>query len=463
MATSRESFGDGDVEAKLAERKLPHSLDAEESVLGALLVDCTAASSVFQLLTADDFYSPRHSKVYSVLQTLYDRHSTLDEVMALNEMERLGIAESLGGMECLGSLIERVPTAANAEYYARIVHEKAILRSLVATCSEVIQGVYESEAPPQKQLDAAEQKVLDIGERGLGRDFVQISEVIDAHFEKIGKNQSQEGVVPSGFRDLDNMTTGFQPAEFIIVAGRPSMGKTSFCMNCVETAALAGKRVAIFSLEVSKDQLVQNLLCSFCRVDAHRVRQRSLSRDMWQKLVDGAARLSQTKIYIDDTPGLTPLSLKAKARRLNKREKLDLIVIDYLQLMEVVGGGENRQQEISAVSRSLKSLARELEVPVITVSQLSRSVENRESHKPRLSDLRESGAIEQDADLVILLYREEYYKPEKEEAKGKAELIIAKQRNGPTGSVELAFLSHFVRFENLAQPYEGDPFPSEGQ
>jgi replicative DNA helicase len=459
MALSREPFADGNVEAKLAEKKLPHNLDAEQSVLGALLVDCAAAAGVFQLLTPDDFYSPRNSKLYAVFQSLYDRHSALDEVMAYAEMERLGLAESLGGMDSLGSLIEKVPVAANAEYYARIIHEKAILRSLVRACSEVVQAVYESEAPAREQLDSAEQKVLEIGERGLGRDFVQISEVIDAHFEKIGKNQALEGVVFSGFRDLDRLTTGFQPAELIIVAGRPSMGKTSFCMNCVECAALAGKRVAIFSLEVSKDQLVQNLLCSYCRVDAHRVRQRSLSGDMWDKLVNGAARLSQVKIYIDDTPGLTPLALKAKARRLHKRDPLDLIVIDYLQLMEV-GGAENRQQEISAVSRGLKSLARELNVPLVAVSQLSRGVENRESHKPRLSDLRESGAIEQDADLVLLLYREEYYKPEKDEAKGKAEVIIAKQRNGPTDSVELAFLSHFVRFENLAQPYENDPFSS---
>jgi len=235
------------------------------------------------------------------------------------------------------------------------------------------------------------------------------------------------------------------------------MGKTSFSMNCVEYAALQGKRVAIFSLEVSKDQLVQNLLCSFTKVDAHRVRQRSLSKDMWQRLLDGAAQLSQTKVFIDDTPGLTPLSLKAKARRLHSREPLHLIVIDYLQLMEV-GGIENRQQEISTVSRSLKSLARELNVPVIAISQLSRGVENRESHKPRLADLRESGAIEQDADVVLLLYREEYYKPEKEDAKGKAEIIIAKQRNGPTGSVHLAFQSQHVRFQSLAQHEDGDGY-----
>ncbi len=443
-----------DAEAKVSERKLPHSLEAEASVLGALLVDCKSAAGVFQILAPDDFYSPRHTKVYATFQSLYDRHSTFDEVMALDELERQGISEAVGGMAFLEELVHRVPTASNAEYYARIVREKAILRALVGTCSEVIQGVYESEAPARDQLDVAEQKVFEIGKRSMGRDFVQISDILDEHFERLGKSEAEEGkVIKSGFRDLDDMTTGFRPAEFIIIAGRPSMGKTSFSMNVVENAAVAGKRVAIFSLEVSKDQLIQNLLCAFSRVNSHEVRKRSLSRDMWQKLIDGASRLSQTRIFVDDTPGLTPLGLKAKARRLHSREPLDLIVIDYLQLMEA-GGLESRQQEISAVSRSLKSLARELSVPVITISQLSRGVENRESHKPRLSDLRESGAIEQDADVVLLLYREEYYKPEKEDAKGKAEVIIAKQRNGPTGSVHLAFLSKFMRFENLAPAYD---------
>ena len=459
---SAPAEGLSDLEAKLSERKLPHSLEAEQSVLGALLVDCSVAAGVLQILTADDFYSPRHAKLFSIFQSLFDRNATFDEVMALDEMERLGVTESVGGMDFLAELIQKVPTAANAEYYARIVREKAILRCLVGTCTELVQDVYESDMTAQAQLDGAEHKILEIGERGIGREFVQISELIDAHIDKLGKHQGEiQGTIYSGFNDLDSMTTGFHPEEFIIVAGRPSMGKTSFCMNCVEHASLSGKKVAIFSLEVSKDQLVQNLLCSFARVNAHALRQRSLSKDMWQKLMDGAEKLTQTKVFIDDTPGLTPLALKSKARRLNKKEGLDLIVVDYLQLMEI-GGFESRQQEISAVSRGLKGLARELKVPVIAVSQLSRGVENRESHKPRLSDLRESGAIEQDADLVLLLYREEYYNPDKEDARGRAEIIIGKQRNGPTGSVDLAFLKDFMRFENLALHYEEAPLQGGG-
>jgi replicative DNA helicase len=439
-----------DVESQLADRKLPHNLEAEEGVLGALLVDCESAAGVFQLLAANDFYSPRHAKVFEAFRNVYDRNSTLDEVLALAELEKEGVAESAGGMEFLAGLIQRLPTAANAEYYARIVREKAILRSLIATCGEVIQGVYDSNRSAQEQLDVAEQRVFEIGEREIGRDFVEIGQVIDEHFERLDQRQGGPEGVLTGFRDLDDMVTGFHPAELIIVAGRPSMGKTSFSLNVVEHAAMAGKCVCLFSLEVSKDQLIQNLLCSFSRVDAHRLRKRSLSNDQWHSLIEGASRLRQTKIFIDDTPGLTPLSLKAKARRLDQRHPLDLIVIDYLQLMEV-GGSESRQQEISTVSRSLKALARELSVPLIAISQLSRNVENRDrdKHRPRLSDLRESGAIEQDADLVLLLYREEYYDPGKEEAKGKAEAIIAKQRHGPTGTVHLHFRNQFMRFENL--------------
>ena len=447
------------VEDQLAGRSLPHSIEAEQSVLGALLIEQETAFSVFQILSGSDFYSPRHAKLFEVMRATYERDAALDQVIIGNEMERQGLSEALGGIDFLTELVERVPTVANAEYYARIIQEKGILRALIEKCNDIVQGVLESDRSAKDQLDTAEQKILEIGRQGVGRDFVEIGQVIEEHFQRLDSEQGGPEGIMSGFTDLDSKTTGFHASEFIIVAGRPSMGKTSFSMNMVEHVALAGKTVAVFSLEVSTDQLIQNMLCSFSRVDAHRLRRRSLSHSDWNSLVDGASELSRAKIFIDDTPGLTPLGLKAKARRLHSRHPLDFIVIDYLQLMEGGGRTESRQQEISMVSRNLKGLARELEVPVVAISQLSRGVESREDHRPRLSDLRESGAIEQDADLVLLVYREEYYKPEKEEAKGKAEILIAKQRHGPTGKVALAFIGSYMRFENLAH-YEQDPFAS---
>ena len=435
----------------MSDRKPPHALEAEQSVLGALLVDCEAACGAFQILSKDDFYSPRHAQIYESIRTLYDQQSTVDEVLLQEDFERRGLTEATGGLEYLDELLERVPVAANAEHYAKIVKSKAILRALMETCSNVVQGVLDSDQEAQDQLDGAEHAILEIGRKGAGRDFVPIHEIIDEQFERLDENESDTRTVYSKFDDLDAMTNGLHPAELIVVAGRPSMGKTTFCMNVVQNACLAGKHVAIFSLEVAADQLVQNLLCTFSRVDAHRLRKRTMSNDDWQRLIDGASQLRQLKIHIDDTPGLTPLGLKAKARRLHTREPIDLIVIDYLQLMEGgEGSKESRQQEISMISRSLKGLAREIQVPLIAISQLSRGVESRENHKPRMSDLRESGAIEQDADLILLLYREEYYKPDKEEARGKAEVIVAKQRNGPTGSVHLQFTPNCMRFENLA-------------
>jgi len=436
----------------MSDRKLPHNLEAEQSVLGALLVDLEAASGIFQLLTPDDFYSPKHARIYSAIQDLYDKNSTVDEVMLSEELESRGEFESTGGLEFLDELIDRLPAAANAEFYARIVREKSILRNLHKTCADIVQGVYDSDLPAQEQQDQAEQLITEVGKGRGGRDFVPIREIIDDQFERLDDTDSADNSVYTGYVDLDTMTTGLHPAEMIVVAGRPSMGKTTFCMNVVANVAAAGKCVAIFSLEVSRDQLVQNLLCSFSKVDAHRLRKRSLTNQDWQDLTAGAAQLRQSSIHIDDSPGLTPLGLRSKMRRLHSRQPVDMIVIDYLQLMEGGGmGSESRQQEISSISRALKGVAREIDVPLIAISQLSRGVENRENHKPRLSDLRESGAIEQDADLVLLLYREEYYKPEKEEARGKAEVIIAKQRNGPTGSVHLQFTNTCMRFENISQ------------
>ncbi len=436
------------LDGKGGERRLPQNLDAERCVLGALLLDCAASVSALQILSARDFYSTRHLKIFEVVQQLYDQLSAVDPILVQEALSRKGIAEEVGGLDYLNDLVNAVPTVANAEYHARIVREKSILRNLIASCTDLVQTAYESDEDAQAQLDRAEQQIFEIGQSGSSRDFIEISEVI--HEEFLKSDQRQNDGLMTGFRDLDDMTNGFHPSEYIIVAGRPSMGKTSFAMNVVQSVGRAGKAVAIFSLEVAKEQLGVNLLCSFAKVDALRYRKHQLSHENFQDMVGAADQLGQFKIWIDDTPSLSPLALKAKARRLHARHPLDLIVVDYLQLMETPNS-ESRQQEVSLISRSLKALARELNVPVIAISQLSRGVESREQHKPRLSDLRESGAIEQDADLVLLLYREEYYEPEKEEAKGKAEVIIAKQRNGPTGSVQLTFQSQFMRFENLSR------------
>jgi replicative DNA helicase len=448
---SRRQTPQGEPEPTIGDRKLPQSLEAEQCVLGSILLDAAVAGSIVNLLAERDFYSPRHQRIFRAIQDLYDQLSTVDPVLVRDHLEQKGHAEETGGMEYLEDLMRSVASVANADYHARRVREKSILRHLISTCTQIIQNAYESDETASQQLDHAEQQVLEIGETGSTKDFVEIQEVIDKHFELLDERRGHLVGLLTGFTDLDAMTTGLHPAEFIIVAGRPSMGKTSFCMNVIERVATQGKAVAIFSLEVGQDQLVQNLLCSFAQVNAQDFRKDTLSREQFSDLVDSAEKLRELKIFIDDTPGLTPLSLKAKARRLFKRQRFDMIVIDYLQLMETADGIESRQQEVSKISRSLKALARELNVPVIAISQLSRLVENRESHRPRLSDLRESGAIEQDADVVLLLYREEYYYPERDEAKGKAEVIIAKQRNGPTGSVQLAFRSQVMRFENLAQ------------
>ncbi|MBI4586521.1 MAG: replicative DNA helicase [Planctomycetes bacterium] len=438
-----------DTESFLADRKLPQTIEAEQCVLGAVLLDPSIAPGILQLLTIHDFFSPRHQKIFTAVQTIYDQLSTVDPVLVRDELERLGLAAEVGGMEYLEEIMGVVSTVANAEFHARNVREKAILRHLIATCTEIIRNAYESEESPIVQLDAAEESILEIGSSGRTDDFVEIQKVIDAHFEQLELRKGHLEGLSTGFKDLDAITTGLHPAEFIIVAGRPSMGKTSFAMNVVETVALAGKTVAIFSLEVNREQLVQNLLCSFARVDAQKFRKGDLNVEAWQAIVTSAHRLRELKIYIMDAPNHTPLALKSKARRLFDRRKFDLMVIDYLQLMETSDNTESRQQEVAKISRSLKALARELNIPIIAISQLSRGVENRESHRPRLSDLRESGAIEQDADLVLLLYREEYYYPEKEEAKGMAEVMVAKQRNGPTGSAHLQFQSQYMRFQDL--------------
>lgn len=443
----------------MSERELPHSVDAEKSVLGALLVDCESAQGVFSLLTRDDFYSNRHKRIFSAAAYLYDRHNSLDQVLLADEIEKRGDTEVTGGLDYLDELEEFMPAAGNAEYYARIVRDKGILRGLHETCSEIVSNIYESSQSGVEQQDAAEAALAKLGDSTTGgQDFYPISTELDEILENMDK-EAEIGF-KTGYVDLDDLLIGLMPSQFVVIAGRPSMGKTTFCLNIVRNIAegLAdndeAKAVAIFSLEMSREQLVTNILSISAGVDSQKLRGRKMSPDDTKNVLHAAGRLNESKIFIDDTPGLTSLSLRAKARRLHKLEKLDLVIVDYLQLMEGTTA-ESRQQEISTISRGLKGIARELGVPVIAISQLSRKVEDRENKVPRMSDLRESGAIEQDADLILMLHRPEYFlqagTEEHQAAENDAVVNLVKNRNGPTGTVQLHFRKNLMRFENRSK------------
>ncbi|MCJ7789005.1 MAG: replicative DNA helicase, partial [Candidatus Atribacteria bacterium] len=408
------------------------------------------------ILKPEDFYQKSHQIIFQCILDLFEKSRGVDLVTLTEELNRKNLLEKIGGVTYLTNLINSVPTAANIEYYIKIIEEKSILRSLINNSTKIVSMAYEEKEDAKILLDKAEHLVFEISDRNIRQSFVPIKEIIQDSYEKIEDLYHRGGFitgVPSGYEELDDITTGFQPSELIVVAGRPGMGKTAFCMNIAQYVSIYKNiPVAIFSLEMSKSQLVQRLLCSEARIDSHNLRKGRLAEADWAPLSMAAGRLSSSSIFIDDTAGISSLEIRAKARRLKTQYKLGLVVIDYLQLMQTVGRVENRQQEISEISRSLKGLARELNIPVIAVSQLSRAVEQRagEERRPRLSDLRESGAIEQDADLVIFIYREEYYKP-KTEKKGIAEIIISKQRNGPTGKIELTFIKEYAKFENLSR------------
>ena len=455
---------------ELSERDLPHNIDAEKSVLGALLVDCEAAQGVFGILGPDDFYSDRHKRTFDAASHLHSTHQSLDQILLSEEIKNRGEAESTGGIDYLDELEDFMPAAGNAEYYAKIIKDKAILRGLHETCASIVSQIYESSQSAKEQQDAAESALFNLGETAAARaDFSPIKDDVMLVLDNLDK-ESDLGF-KTGYTDLDDLLIGLMPSQFVIIAGRPSMGKTSFCLNVIRNIAeglggeASAKKVGIFSLEVSSLDLVTNLLCISAGVDSQRVRGKKLSPEDHGKITEAAGRLYQKKIFIDDTPGLTVLQLRTRARRLHRKEKLDLIVIDYLQLMEGTSN-ESRQQEISAISRGLKGIARELKVPVIAVSQLSRKVEDRESKRPRLADLRESGAIEQDADLVLMLHRPEYYleggSEQKEKVKNDATVLLLKNRNGPTGDVSLHFIKHLLRFQNRSWRNDGDDYaPSE--
>jgi replicative DNA helicase len=447
-------------EADFSSHKLPpQHIEAEQSVLGGILIENYAINKVLEILKPDDFYRESHRKIYEALIVLSERDEPADSITLTNELKNSGHLDSVGGVSYVASLIDLVPTAANIEYYAKIVKEKAILRKLIQTSTEIITQSYEDRGDVEGFLDEAERAIFDISENRVRPSFYPIKDVVKGSFkilERLYEKKELVTGVPSGFKDLDRMTAGFQPSDLIIVAGRPSMGKTAFCLNVAQYAAIEKKNpVAIFSLEMSKEQLVIRMLCSEAHVEGTKLRSGFLSESDWPRLTIAAGNLSDAPIYIDDTAALSVLELRAKARRLKtERGGLGMLIVDYLQLMKGRTRVESRQQEISEISRSLKALAKELNIPVIAVSQLSRKTEERTGNRPQLSDLRESGAIEQDADLILFIYRDEVYnRSEENPNRGKAEIIIGKQRNGPIGKIELAFLDKFTTFKEL---YRGE-------
>ena len=435
----------------------PQNIEAEMALLGSMLLEEEAVGRAIDHVHEESFYREAHRKIFSAILSLYSQNQAVDLVTLTDQLKKEGTLEEIGGTSYLASLANFVPTAANVDHYARIVREKHILRQLIQTSTQIAGECYEGSQDADLLLDQAESRIFDIATRRVSAAFVLIKEVIKGSIETIDSLYQRKVHVTglsTGFEDFDAMTAGLQPADLIVLAGRPSMGKSSFATCIVEHVGLVEKKpIAIFSLEMSKEHLVHRMLCSHARVDIQKARSGFLSEADWPKLASGAGRLSEAQIFIDDSPAISALTLRAKARRLKSRFDIQLIILDYLQLMQGSIQSENRQQEISEISRSLKALARELNIPLVAVSQLSRAPERRENYRPRLSDLRESGAIEQDADLVALLFREDYYNPT-EENKGITEMIIAKQRNGPIGSVYLTFLKEYARFENLTRRTE---------
>ena len=438
------------------DRMPPASIEAEQAVLGAMLLKPDAVTTAAEELSADDFYRETHRLIFEAMMELKERTEPVDLVTLTEQLKKADKLAKIGGIPALSLIANSVPTAANVHYHARIVHEKAQLRSLINAATEIAGAAYESADEVEDIMDSAEKRILQVASGQRSKDFVPLQDILLDTLEQIDLRYNNKGSItglPTGFTELDHLTAGLQKSDLILVAARPSMGKTAFTLNIAAHVVLRAKEpVAFFSLEMSKEQLVQRLLCSEGRIDSQRLRVGELEEKEWGDLIDTANRLSAAPLYIDDTPGITVMELRSKARRLKAEHGLSLIVIDYLQLMQgrASKSGDNRQQEISEISRSLKALARELNVPVIALSQLSRSVESRQIKRPMLSDLRESGSLEQDADIVMFLYREDYYDPETEN-KNITEVIIAKHRNGPVDTVDLTFLKQFTKFGNLSR------------
>jgi len=444
------------------DRLPPQNLEAEQSVLGAILLENDALPKAIELLSPEDFYREPHRKIFNTMIELFEKNEAVDLITVTETLTRKNELDIAGGVTYIANLASHVPTAANVRYHSKIVKEKALLRALIRSTTEIASKVYESSLEAEELVDYAEMIIFAISDRRTKTSFFSLKEVIKSSFEMIehlyDKKETITGI-PSGFADLDELTTGFQPGDFIVIGGRPSMGKTALGLNIAQHVGREMKGpVAIFSLEMSKEQLALRMLCSEAKVDSNNVRKGIFSKEDWRRLTSAAGRLAEAPIFIDDSSYISVLEMRAKARRLKTEHgALSLVVVDYLQLMRGRGSFERREQEISEISRSLKGLSKELKVPVIALSQLNRSVEQRENKRPNLSDLRESGAIEQDADVILFLYRDEVYNKNNPSNRGKAEVIIAKQRNGPTDTIHLTFLSNCTRFV----PYTDIEYQSE--
>ncbi len=448
----------------LQEKTQPFNIEAEISVLGSLLIDNEAISLVTESLSKNDFYKTAHQHIFDTIVNIYDNNNAVDLVILKDELNRLSLLEKVGGAGYLMELEESVPIASNVEYYAKIVREKTVKRDLIAATAKIQNEAYSDSLESDELLDIAEKEIFEITQRKFAKPTTSMHDILQKtwdYIESLHEGDSKLTGIPTGFADLDDITCGLQRGELIIIAARPSMGKTSIVLNIAEHVGANlrnpkdKKPMLLFSMEMSAQQISQNMLCAAAKIDAHLMRTGKLSDDDWSKLPIAMGDLSESAIFIDDTPGLGLLEIRAKARRFKLQYDIQLVIIDYLQLMEA-RSAENRQQEISGISRGLKALARELNVPVIAVSQLNRSVETREGHTPRMSDLRESGSIEQDADVIMLLHREDYYDPTKNP--GVVEVNIAKQRNGPTGKVKLTFLREILRFEDYINDTSLDSF-----
>ncbi|WP_202081548.1 replicative DNA helicase [Caldalkalibacillus salinus] len=438
------------------DRTPPQNIEAEQAVLGAIFLEPDALIRALESISAEDFYRTSHQRIFQVMVDLSEENQPVDLVTVTSELQDRKQLEEVGGLSYLSDLAGSVPTAANVEYYAKIVEEKSLLRRLIKVATQIASSGYAEQDEVEEILNQAEKSILDIAGSKTHDGFLAIKDVLVETYERIEKlhnSTSDLTGIPSGYRDLDEMTSGFQRSDLIILAARPSVGKTAFALNVAQNvAARANETVAIFSLEMSASQLVQRMLCAEGNIDANRMRMGSFMEEDWEKMTMAIATLSKANIFIDDTPGITVSQIRSKCRRLKAEHGLGIILIDYLQLIHG-SGKENRQQEISAISRTLKNIARELDCTIIALSQLSRAVEQRQDKRPMLSDLRESGSIEQDADIVAFLYRDDYYDQETEN-KNVIEILIAKQRNGPVGKVELAFLKEYNKFVNLSRQDE---------